>query len=336
MRALTAIAIAVLGACSTSSQTFTNVPPPVSVTSSAAPTAQTALAGTTSTAPVWSRLPDIPTPRSEVGAAAIDNTILVIGGSGGPRTVERYDIAARSWRREPDLPVAVDRPMAAAVTTGSRAGVYVMGGYSNGPPITRAFHLARGASAWREIAAMPDARAAAAAVAIAERIYVVGGATAQGLALATLEYETAADRWTEKAVIPTRRDHLAAAALDGRACAVGGRELSLTRNLAALECYDPARDTWERMPAAPTARGGVGAAVVGTRLIFVGGERPEGTFKEVEIFDSASKSWTKGPDLPTPRHGIGVVAVGDTVYVLSGGPTPGGSQTAVCEALTLR
>jgi N-acetylneuraminic acid mutarotase len=284
----------------------------------------------------WQRLADIPTPRSEVGAAAIDNTVVVIGGFGGSSVVERYDPSARSWRREPDLPVAVDHPMAAAIAAGPRAGVYVTGGYSNGPPIARTFYLARNATAWREVAPMPEPRGAAAIVAIGERLYVVGGANALGLAVTTLEYDAAADRWSSKAVIPTRRDHLAAAVLDGRACAVGGRELSAARNLPAFECYDPQRDAWERMPAAPTARGGVGAAVVGTRLLFIGGERPEGTFKEVEIFDSATRAWTKGPDLPTPRHGIGVVAVGDTVYVMSGGPTPGGSQTPVCEALTVR
>src|SRR5438552_2881 len=37
--------------------------------------------------------------------------------------------------------------------------------------------------------------------------------------------------------------------------------------------------------------------------------------------------WSRQPDLPTPRHGIGAVAVEGTVYVMSGGPTPGGSQT---------
>jgi hypothetical protein len=44
----------------------------------------------------------------------------------------------------------------------------------------------------------------------------------------------------------------------------------------------------------------------------------------------------RGPDLPNPRHGLGVVAVGGTLYVMTGGPTPGGSQTAVCEALDVR
>jgi len=68
-----------------------------------------------------------------------------------------------------------------------------------------------------------------------------------------------------------------------------------------------------------------------------------GTFREVEIYDERTGAWSRGPDLPTPRHGIGVAAVGGTsgvprgaILVLTGGPTPGGSQTAVCEALDVR
>ena len=89
------------------------------------------------------------------------------------------------------------------------------------------------------------------------------------------------------------------------------------------------------MPDAPTARGGVGADAVGGRLVFVGGEQPSGTYREVEMYDTATRAWSRLPDLPNPRHGIGVVAVGRTVYVMTGGPTPGGSQTPVSEAIDL-
>ena len=123
--------------------------------------------------------------------------------------------------------------------------------------------------------------------------------------------------------------------LAGRVCAIGGRKLSLTTNLATFECYDPDADRWEAMPDAPTARGGVGADAVGPRLVFVGGEQPSGTYREVEMYDSATRAWSRLPDLPNPRHGIGVVAVGRTIYVMTGGPTPGGSQTPISEAIDL-
>lgn len=318
-----------IGACvapgeglpSSTTHTFGSPTPAIS---SAATASSTALA--------WRRIPDIPTGRSEVAAAVFRGEVYVIGGFGGGRVVEIFD--GQRWRRGPDLPLEVDHAMAAAIEIADGAGVYVFGGNAGGPT-ARSFRLAPDATAWREIAAMPGPRSQGAAVAQGRFIYVVGGYDGQRLAAPTFAYEANADRWRQVAAIPTPRDHLAAALVAGRVCAVGGRRLSLTTNLATLECYDPGADRWEKAADAPTARGGVGAAAVGNRLVFVGGERPDGTYPEVEIFDAESGRWTRGPDLPNPRHGIGVVAVGGTVYVMTGGPTPGGSQTPVSEALEL-
>ena len=286
-----------------------------------------------SAALAWRRIPDIPTGRSEVAATVFRSEVYVIGGFGGGRVVEIFD--GQRWRRGPDLPLEVDHAMAASVPDGiDGAGVYVFGGNAGGPT-ARSFRLAPDATAWREIAAMPGPRSQGAAVAQGRFVYVVGGYDGQRLAAPSFAYEANADRWRQVAAIPTPRDHLAAALVAGRVCAVGGRRLSLTTNLATLECYDPGADRWETAPSAPTARGGVGAAAVGNRLVFVGGERPDGTYPEVEIFDAESGRWTRAPDLPTPRHGMGAVAVGRTVYVMSGGPTPGGSQTPISEALDL-
>jgi N-acetylneuraminic acid mutarotase len=280
----------------------------------------------------WRRIPDIPTARSEVAATAFRNEVYVIGGFGGGRVVEIFD--GQRWRRGPDLPLEVDHAMAASVaeTADAGAGVYVFGGNA-GAPTARSFRLAPGATAWREIAAMPGPRSQGAAAARGSQVYVVGGYDGQRLVAPTYAYDAATDRWRQVAPIPTPRDHLAVAMISGRVCAVGGRKLSLSANLATLECYDPGADRWDALPDAPTARGGVGAAAVGDRLVFVGGERPEGTYKEVELYDGATRAWSRLPDLPTPRHGIGVVAVGRTVYVMTGGPAPGGSQTPVSEAL---
>jgi N-acetylneuraminic acid mutarotase len=311
---------------STTHQLYASATPSPSLT----PAASSASSGS-ATPLAWRRIPDIPTGRSEVAATVFRNEVYVIGGFGGGRVVEIFD--GQRWRRGPDLPLEVDHAMAASVVDAiDGAGVYVFGGNS-GAPTARSFRLAPDATAWREIAAMPGPRSQGAAVAQGRFIYVVGGYDGQRLVAPTYAYEANADRWRPVAAIPTTRDHLAAAMVAGRICAIGGRKLSLTTNLATLECYDPGADRWEQGPDAPTARGGVGAAAVGNRLVFVGGERPDATYREVEVFDAESGRWTRGPDLPTPRHGIGVVAVGRTLYVMSGGPTPGGSQTPVSEAL---
>jgi len=286
-----------------------------------------------SPAAAWRRVADIPTPRSEVAAAVFRGVVYVVGGFGGGNVVETY--VPDRWSAGPRYPVVVDHAMAAGVDAEGAPGLYVFGGNVNGAAVARSFRLI-GEQGWREIASMPAPRAQGAAVAIGSRIFIVGGAQGDRLVSPTYAYDTATDRWTTVAAIPTPRDHLAGAAIDGRACAIGGRRLSLLQNLATIECYDPATDRWQSMPDAPTARGGIAAATIASRVYVAGGEQPLGTFKELDVFDGPGAKWTRGPALPTSRHGLGVVAVGSTLYVMTGGPTPGVSQTAVCEALDVR
>jgi len=300
---------------------------------------RTATPGTGATTPsssaqlTWRRLADITTPRSEVAAAVFRGVVYLVGGFGGGNVVETY--AADRWSTAARYPIAVDHAMAAGVDVVGTAGLYVFGGNVNGVAVARSFRFF-GDQGWREIASMPAPRSQGAAVALGGKVFIVGGAANDRLVAPTYVYDTATDRWSVAAALPTPRDHLAAVEFAGRMCAIGGRRLSLLQNLASFECYDPGRDAWQAMPDAPTARGGIGAAVVGNRIFVVGGEQPLGTFKDVDIFDATSGKWGRGPDLPTPRHGLGVVSVGSTVYVMSGGPTPGATQTAVCEALDVR
>jgi hypothetical protein len=322
-RSLALIALAV-AACGPGEQPSTAAPP--------SPSRGAATAATSSPL-AWRRVADIPTPRSEVAAAVFRGTIFVVGGLGGGNVVETF--AGDRWSAGARYPLAVDHAMAAAIDTAGTPGVYVFGGNVSGVATARSFRCCVD-QRWQEIAAMPGPRAQGGAVAIDAKIYIVGGANTDRLVSPTYVYDSATDRWTMAAPIPTPRDHLGAAALGARVCAVGGRRLSLLQNLAAFECYDPSADTWQTMPSAPTARGGIGAASVNGRMFVVGGEQPLGTFKEVEIFDPAAGTWSRAPDLPTARHGLGVVALGGTLFVMSGGPTPGGSQTAVCEALDVR
>ncbi len=69
-------------------------------------------------------------------------------------------------------------------------------------------------------------------------------------------------------------------------------------------------------------------------VIAVGGEE-QATFDEAEVYDVVTEEWASLPPLPTARHGLAVVGWEDTLFVLSGGPTPGYSFSAVNEALTL-
>ncbi|MBI2973452.1 MAG: galactose oxidase, partial [Armatimonadetes bacterium] len=69
------------------------------------------------------------------------------------------------------------------------------------------------------------------------------------------------------------------------------------------------------------------------RLIYVfGGELGQPTtYAENEAYDPASNTWSSKAPLPTARHGLAAVTAGDRIYVISGGPRPGGSFSNVNE-----
>jgi non-specific serine/threonine protein kinase len=321
-----ALASCVLSACAASVVPSPSPAPSGTIAATPLPAPATGPA-----AAAWRRVADIPTPRSEVGAVAGRAGIYVIGGSGGPDVVERYDPAAGRWERVTTVPVGVDHPMVAE--TAGRS-LFVIGGNVNGRPTDRAFRYDLLLDRWTELPRMPGPRSQGAAVARGGDVYVVGGWDGGRLVAPTYVLHDGGG-WSIGAPIPTPRDHLAAAELDAKVCAIGGRRLSLDLNLPTFECYVTQEDRWETLAPAPTPRGGVGAAVVGRRLYVIGGEQPSGTFAQVEIYDASTGAWSRGPDLPTPRHGLGIAAVGQTIYALTGGPTPGDSRTAVCEALTV-
>ena len=44
-----------------------------------------------------------------------------------------------------------------------------------------------------------------------------------------------------------------------------------------------------------------------------------------------SGSWTSGISMPTARHGLVAVAIDNVIYVIGGGPQPGGSSSSLNE-----
>jgi len=284
----------------------------------------------------WQHLAPVPTPRTEVAAAAVDGRIYVIAGfaeQGTVSTVEIYDIAGDSWSTGPSLPVAVNHGMAASL----KGELYVLGGYT-GPglanPSLRAFVLRNGK--WQELPHMPAARAAGGAARARGKLFVVGGVGPSGLATRTFVYDPKTNSWGTRRGVPTGREHLGVAGYRGRVFAVAGRTSGISTNLDVAERFNPVRRRWRALPDVPTARGGLAAA--GTTngfIVAAGGEENAGTFDEVEAFDVESGRWRSLPPMPTARHGLGVVAVGTVVYVLAGGTEPGLTFSDANEALDL-
>jgi len=62
-----------------------------------------------------------------------------------------------------------------------------------------------------------------------------------------------------------------------------------------------------------------------------GGEQSSGTFRNNEIYEIGSDGWSTGRPMTIGRHGLAAVAVGRRIYVIGGGPRPGGSYSSTNE-----
>src|SRR5919197_63621 len=76
----------------------------------------------------WASRAPIPTPRSEVGVAALGDRVYVVGGFGGTTVNEEYDPAGDSWRERAPMPTPRGA-LGVAVLDGK---LYAIGGVSGG------------------------------------------------------------------------------------------------------------------------------------------------------------------------------------------------------------
>lgn len=291
------------------------------------------LAGCSGSGPAWRVLAPVTEARSGVAGTAVSGRVAVIGGltvAGEPSArVNLYDPRRHRWLRLPDLPEALERPMAA-----SRGGrLYVMGGYHEGPggrePSDRAWVLFD--RRWHPLPDLPEPRAAAGAAIVRNRIYVVGGVRelgSAGLATRSLYLDLRTLRWTAFAgVTPARRD-LGATALAGRVYAVGGRTAGPAANVAAAEAYDTVARRWTRLPDLPNRRAGGGLATAARLVVSGGGDGPSGALSQVDGFDPQTGTWRSLPRSPRARTGNALVGIGRVVYQAAGAPEAGGAPSA--------
>jgi len=108
----------------------------------------------------WETVAPMPDSRQNFGAAAIGDTIYVVGGMDAySRTLNSliaYDIAKDAWRTLPNMPQPVDHP--AVVTDGSK--LYVLGGTSGlaGRMVDSAFAFDPKKGTWSPIGNLSDFR----------------------------------------------------------------------------------------------------------------------------------------------------------------------------------
>jgi N-acetylneuraminic acid mutarotase len=278
----------------------------------------------------WTEGAPMPTPRTEIAGAAIDNIVYIVGGFDAQgravATVEVYNSSNDSWSAVAPMPQPLHH--AAAASLGEK--LYVVGGYfANNTSSDRLYVYDPKTDKWQDLSSMPTARGALTAQFVNGTLYAIGGVStgfgSAGVVGTNEAYDPATDRWEEKEPMPTPREHLASASYDNELYIIGGRVGGLDANLDANEMYDPAEDKWTELAAMPSKRGGLAAAASPSdgRIYVFGGESPTGTFRNNERYSPHTSIWESAPEMPNGRHGLAAVGVENEIYVIGGGPQPG-------------
>ena len=174
----------------------------------------------------WTALASMPTARAGAAAAALDNSIFVIGGrlsadpcSGGPyvSTVERYDIDTDTWTTVAHLPSA--RSDLAAVAHGGK--IYVFGGCA-GAVTDEVDMYDPQTNTWTTgLTPMPTPRASLAAGHSGQSVYLIGGWNGATLDVNEV-YNISGNSWSTNAPMPTARLKAGTHSHGGRIYVVGG------------------------------------------------------------------------------------------------------------------
>jgi N-acetylneuraminic acid mutarotase len=301
---------------------------------------------TTTTTPTtdsfWTSGAPMPTPRTEVTAAVLNNDIYVIGGfdESGQVTdiVEVYNIANNTWTT---ATAPLPEPLHHTAAASYNGKIYVIGGYTAPwSPINKLFIYDPVQNSWQEGKPMPTPRGALNVNFVNGTLYAVGGSSDRPLS-SNEAYDPSSDTWTSKALMPTARHHAGSAVVDGKIFVVGGRISGSLENISGNEAYDPGLDRWiTNLEAMPSKRSGIAASspVNNSNSIYVfGGEEPSRTFNNNEKYDTNTNTWTSEPPMPTARHGLAAVFVqDDKIYVIGGGPQPGLSVSSANEIFHVR
>lgn len=241
---------------------------------------------------VWSRGKDMPTIRSGAVAVVLDDRIYVIGGGvkrpDGKfeffKLVEIYDPKRDTWTGGPDMLMPHDYP-ASVVMNGS---IYVLGGHhpeaTKGGPMTdpgfsfcEVFNPAMGV--WREIAPMPTARFAAAAVVLNNRILVLGGAglREEGFRnFAVVEsYDPSLDGWSDAGFrLSWPAAGPGAFTYNERLFIVGGKSDNKIENRFA--CFNQSAGRWTDLDPLSEGRIVMGTIVLNDAVYLIGGRGADG------------------------------------------------------------
>jgi len=198
---------------------------------------------------------------------------------------------------------------------------------------------------WAPIAALPEPRHYAGAVAVAGGVLLTGGLNATNTPFtSTLWYEPVAGVWLPKPPLQTARSSHGCVAIGSKVYVLGGvsddasdEELEDADELImSVESISIGGDEqrWSFGTPMRMGRSFFGCAVLEGKIYVAGGCTSSGVTESVEVFDPLSNTWEEVASLHVARSECGMVALGRRLC-LAGGTDAGFEETDAVELFDL-
>lgn len=290
----------------------------------------------------WETKASMPTPRYDLGVAAVGGKLYAIGGSSGSvRTSnEVYDPATDRWTARAPLPTA----RAALVVAALNGKIYAIGGLGssnvNGALSTLNEEYDPATDSWRPRAPVPaqpySTCRGSAGTAANGRIYLLQGQCSSPPNAQLLEYDPATDSWATKAEAPVALSPLSMSAAGSRVFAMmlGGTGWAGS----SIWEYSAVDNAWTVRPAVTETEqlgnfpNWVGLGALSDRPVAFGVQDRSGSSRwegRALYYDEGAGAWLDTSPNQQPRARFATTLLGEQLVLLGGADPSFSSGVAV-------
>jgi N-acetylneuraminic acid mutarotase len=281
----------------------------------------------------WKPLVSMRAARSSLQGAAVNGLFYAVGGNNGRDTaiVEAYDPASDAWTTVASLNApnhGGDKGRYQGSAVGVNGKVYMMGGWTNSPPLpsnTLSIYDPS-TNTWLPGPVIPGSgfTACSEAAVIGSKIYLLNACNGfSGYVQQLSIFDTNTNKWTTGKNAPRNHNGGLGTALNGKFYVTGGNDGNYQPQ---VDVYDPATNMWTTVGSMPVNLASMAGDVINGKWYIVGGSDPTTNFENtLWIYDPATntKPWTSGPAAPTARNSATAVTINGKLYVVGGSNSTG-------------
>jgi N-acetylneuraminic acid mutarotase len=276
----------------------------------------------------WTTKEPMPTPRTSLGVAVVNDKIYAIGGYPDLNVTEQYDPKTDTWTTKTAMPT----PRFNFAVAVCQNKIYCIGGLirgnnSVGASLTGAIEVYDPETdTWETKKPMNTPRAQLEANVVDDKIFLMGGRTGGQGSTVTLNeaYYPISESWSEKAPMPFPVILYASVVVGSKIYVMGGQdEFNYPLTMDKNQIYDAVTDSWSFGAALPNGVSDSSACSIVTdnpRIYLIGGHPITGNASTdiVQIFNPNSNSWGTGTSMPSTRFGLCTATIEGTIFAIGG------------------